>query len=66
LFIGTLKEIAFELFMKLLKDSIKNWGDLEKLFVACFFKYDLDITMLTLLTMRQQKGELVKAFMERF
>jgi len=32
LFIGTLKGIAFEWFMKLPAGSIKTWADLEKLF----------------------------------
>ena len=66
LFIGTLKGIAFEWFMKLPESSIKNLGDLEKLFLARFFKDDSVITMPTLLAMRQQKGESVKAFVERF
>jgi len=66
LFIGTLEEIAFEWFMKLLEGSIKNWGNLENLFLARFFKDDLEITMPTLLIMRQRKGEPVKAFVERF
>jgi len=52
--------------MKLPKGSIKNWGDLEKLFLTCFFEDDWEITMTTLLAMRQQKGEPVKAFVERF
>jgi len=66
LFIGTLKGIAFEWFMKLPESSIKNLGDLEKLFLARFFKDDSVITMPTLLAMRQQKGESVKAIVERF
>ena len=52
--------------MKLPKDSIKKWGDLEKLFLTCFFEDDSEGTMPTLLAMRQQKGESVKAFVERF
>jgi len=52
--------------MKLPEGSIKNWGDLEKLFLAHFFEDDSEITMPTLLTTRQQKGEPVKAFVERF
>jgi len=66
LFIDTLKGIAFEWFMKLPEGSIKNWGDLEKLFLTYFFEDDLEITMPTLLAARQRKGESVKAFMERF
>jgi len=38
LFIGTLKGIAFEWFMKLPEGSIKNWGDLEKLFLTISLK----------------------------
>jgi len=37
--------------------SIKNWGYLEKFFLTCFFEDDSKITMLTLLAMRQRKGE---------
>ena len=66
LFISTLKGIAFEWFMKLQEGSIKNWGDLEKLFLTRFFEDDSEITMQTLLTTRQQKGEPVKVFVERF
>jgi len=66
LFIGTLKGIAFEWFMKLLEGSIKNWGNLEKLFLTHFFEDHSEITMPILLMMRQQKGEPVKAFVERF
>ena len=36
LFIGTLKGITFEWFMKLPGVAIKNWGDLEKLFLTHF------------------------------
>jgi len=66
LFIGTLKGITFEWFMKLQEGSIKNSGDLEKLFLTCFFEDDLKIIMPTLLVMRQQKGELVNAFVTDF
>ena len=66
LFIGTLKGITFEWFMKHPKGSIKNWGDLENLFLTRLFKDNLEITMPTLLATRQWKGESVKAFVERF
>jgi len=49
LFIGTLKGLAFEWFMKLPEGSIKNWGDLEKLFLTRIFEDDSEITMPTLL-----------------
>jgi len=38
LFIGTLKGIAFEWFMKLSEGSIKNWGDLENYSLHAFSK----------------------------
>jgi len=41
--------------MKLPEGFIKIWGDLEKLFLTRFFKDDSEITMPTLLEMRQQK-----------
>ena len=49
LFIGTLKGLAFKWFMKLPEGSIKNWSDLEKLFLTCFFEDDSKMTMPTLL-----------------
>jgi len=52
--------------MKLPEGSIKNRSDLEKLFLARFFEDDSEITMPTLLTTRQQKGEPVKISVERF
>jgi len=64
LFIDTLKGITFEWFIKLPEGSIKNWGNLKKLFLARLFVDELEITMPTLLTMRQRKGEPVKAFVE--
>jgi len=49
LFIDTLKGIAFEWFMTFPKSSIKNWGDLKKLFLTSFFEDDSKITIPTLL-----------------
>jgi len=66
LFIGTLKGIAFEWFMKLSEGSIKKYGDLEKLFLTCFFEDDSKLIMPTLRATRQWKREQVKAFIERF
>ena len=66
LFIGTLKGVAFEWFIKLFTGSIKTWADLEKLFLAHFFEDDTEISMPTLLTAKQKKGESIKTFVERF
>ena len=52
--------------MKLPKGSIKNWGDLEKLFLTRFFEDDSEVNMPTLLATKQRKGESVKSFVERF
>ena len=49
LFIGTLKGVAFEWFMKLPAGSIKKWGDLERLFLAHFFEDDTEVNLPTLL-----------------
>jgi len=65
LFIGTLKRIAFEWFMKLSAGFIKTLANLMKLFLARFFKDDADISVPTLLTTKQKKGESIKLFVER-
>jgi len=66
LFIGTLKGVAFKWFMKLLADSIKTWADLEKLFLARFFKDDTEISVSTLLATKQKKEESIKLFVKKF
>jgi len=66
LFIGTLKGVAFEWFMKLPAGSIKKWVDLEKLFLAQFFEDDIEVSVPTLLTTKQKKRESIKMFVERF
>ena len=66
MFIDTLKGLAFEWFMKLPEGSIKNWGELEKLFLTRFFEDDSEIKMPTLLAIKQRKGDSIKTFVERF
>jgi len=66
LFIGTLKRVAFEWFMKLPMSSIKKWPDLEKLFLARFFEDDTETSVLTLLATKQKKEESIKMFVETF
>ena len=66
LFIGTLKGVAFEWFMKLPAGSIKKWVDLERLFLAKFFEDDTEVSILTLLATKQRKGESIKTYVERF
>ena len=66
LFIGTLKEVAFEWFMKLHAGSIKTWANLENLFLARFFEDYTEIPVPTLLAAKWKKGESIKTFVERF
>ena len=66
LFIGTLKGVAFEWFMKLPAGFIKKWVDLERLFLARFFEDDTKVNLPTLLDTKQKNGESVKLFIERF
>jgi len=66
LFIGILKGVAFEWFMKLSVSSIKIWADIEKLFLAHFFEDDSEISVSTLLAAKQKKGESIKTFVKRF
>jgi len=66
LFIGTLKGVAFEWFMKPPTGSIKKWANLEKLFPVRFFEDDTEISLPTLLATKQKKGESIKTFVERF
>jgi len=66
LFIDTLKGAAFEWFIKIPAGSIKKWVDLEKLFLARFFKDDTEVSVPTLPATKQKKGESIKVFMERF
>jgi len=66
LFIGTLKGVAFEWFMKFPAGSIKKWADLEKLFFAWFFEDNIEVSVPTLIATKQKKGELIKAFVEIF
>ena len=65
LFIGTLKGVTFKC-MKLPAGSIKACADLEKLFLAHFFKDDTEISVPTLLAVKQKKGESIKTLVERF
>jgi len=66
LFIGTLKGIAFDWFLKLPASSIKTWAHLEKLFLNCFFEDDTEVAMPTLLATKQKKVKSIKTFEERF
>lgn len=64
LFIGTFKGVTIEWFKKLLEGSINTWSELEKLFSSKFFKDDTEIAIPTLLDIKQENREPVKAFIE--
>ena len=66
LFIGTLKGVAFEWFRRLEPGSITCWKDMERLFVARFFDDDTEVSMATLLTVKQRKTESVSNLVKRF
>jgi len=51
--------------MKFSAGSTKTWADLEKLFLAHFFEDDIEISVPTLLAIKQKKRESIKTFVER-
>jgi len=55
LFISTLKGVAIEWFMKLPASYIKKWTDLEKLFMARFFKDDIEVSCQLFLLQSKRK-----------
>ena len=65
-FIGTIKGVAFEWFMKHFANSIKKWANLKKLFLAQFFKDDTEVSVPTLFAAKQKKRKSIKTFVERF
>jgi len=60
LFIGTVKGVVFEWFMKLSASSIKICADLEKLFLACFFEDDTEFQCQLSLQPSKRKDSLTK------
>jgi len=66
LFIVTLKGVAIEWFRKLPASSLKNWANLKKIFLTRFFEDDIEISIPSLLTTRQKKGESIKTFVKKF
>ena len=50
LFIGTLKEVAFDRFRSLPPGSVNSWIDLETQFLSCFYEDDTEVTMDKLLS----------------
>jgi len=65
-FIGTLKEVAFDWFRSLPPDSINSWIDLATRFLSRFYEDDTEVTMDKLLFILQKKGESVRDYIERF
>lgn len=66
LFIRTLDEVTFEWFPKLPEGSIKSWTDLEKLFLLRFYETNSEVTIHTLLALKQTGDKASSAFVVRF
>ena len=66
LFIGTLKEVAFDWFRSLPPGSVNSWIDLETRFLSRFYEDDTEVVMDKLLSTVQRKGEFVRDYIERF
>lgn len=66
LFIVIRKRVTFEWFRKLESGSIKSWTDLEKIILARFFDDDTEVSMATLLGLKQRKDKSVNNFVKRF
>ena len=66
LFIGTLKEVTFEWFMKLPASSSRHGLTLRSYLWLIFFEDDIEISVPTLLAAKQKQEESIKTFVERF
>jgi len=66
LFIGTLKEVAFDWFRSLPSGSINSLVDLKIQFLSRFYEDDTEIIMNKLFLTVQEEGEYVRDCIERF
>ena len=65
-FIGTLKGVAFGWFKSLPADSINSWLDLKTRFLSRLYEDGTEVTIDTLLSAVQKRGESVRDYIERF
>src|SRR3954466_12432407 len=66
LFFGTLQGVAFEWFKHLKPGCIKSWNDLKRRFLHRFPDCDLDVSSVTLASIKQKEGEPIREYIERF
>jgi len=66
LFIGTLKEVAFDWFRSLPPGFVNSWIDLETRFLSRFYEDDTQVIMDKLLSTVQKKSESVRDYIKRF
>src|SRR5436189_2134650 len=66
LFFGTLQGVAFEWFKCLKPGCIKSWNDLERKFLHRFPDCDLEVSFVTLASIKQKEGEPIREYIERF
>src|SRR3954463_10241724 len=66
LFFGALQGVAFEWFKHLRPGCIKSWNDLERRFLHRFPDCDLEVSSVTLASIKQKEGESVREYIERF
>src|SRR4051812_23070695 len=66
LFLGTLQGVAFEWFKRLKPGCIKSWQDLEPKFLQCFPDCDVEVSSVTLTSIKQKEGEPIREYIERF
>src|SRR4051812_16817870 len=66
LFFGILQGVAFEWFKRLKPGCIKSWNDLERKFLHRFPDFDLEVSSVTLASIKQKEGEPIIEYIERF
>ena len=66
LFFRTLQGVAFEWFKHLRPGCIKSWNDLERRFLHRFPDCDLEVSSVTLASIKQKEGESIREYIERF
>src|SRR3954466_1367704 len=66
LFFGTLQGVAFEWFKRLKPGCIKSWNYLERKFLHRFPDCDLEVSSVTLASIKQKEGEPIREYIERF
>src|SRR4051812_11517751 len=66
LFFGTLQGVAFEWLKCLRPGCIKSWNDLERKFLHRFPDCDVEVSSISLASIKQKEGEPIRDYIERF